>query len=263
MTSVAWSPDSAQIVSGSRDKTVVVWGASTGNRVSTLTGHTGGILSVAWKGDQIASGSADKTAVLWGTGSEAGKQLSLQGHTDWVRGVAFSNQDGAQLATCSDDKSAIIWNSSSGSQLAKLEGHNGFVNSVAWSADNTLVGTASSDKTAMLWDSGSGQVVSRLQGHSGAVVGVAWGAESRQVATCSEDGSVMTWDAAGGGRMAAMSGRTVVADVTHVVGSPAEDLASGAVETTLGIRDVAGEAWNTQGRVQAGGGDACKCCSLC
>jgi WD40 repeat protein len=194
---------------------------------STLSGHTGPVLSVAWKGDRIASGSADQTAIVWSTGNENKKELTLQGHTDWVRGVAFSN-DGAQLATCSDDKTAVVWDSSSGSQITKLEGHGDFVNSVAWSPDNALIGTASKDKTAVVWDAVSGQQVSKLEGHSEVVTGVAWSSEGK--ATCSDD-------------------RTVVADgpgssgTAGVEGSHAgARLAAGSIDATLGVGDVAGEA---------------------
>ena len=92
----------------------------------------------------IATGSADKTAVVWSTEGENMKLITLQGHTDWVGGVAFSN-DVAQLATCSDDKTAVVWNTSSSHQIPRLEGHTNYLDS----PDNMLIGTASTEKTAV------------------------------------------------------------------------------------------------------------------
>jgi WD40 repeat protein len=208
------------------------------------------VLSVAWKGDRIASGSADNTAIVWSTGDENKKELTLQGHTDWVRGVAFSN-DGAQLATCSDDKTAVVWDSSSGSQISRLEGHTDFVNSVAWSPDNALIGTASKDKTAVVWDAGSGQQVCKLEGHSGAVTGVAWSSEQK-VATCSDDRTVATWGGTGSG------------GVARAMGSPdGARLAAGSAVATLGVGDI-GEAWRSvepTSSVQNVDG-TCRCCRM-
>ena len=47
VSSVAFSPDSAVLVSGSWDKTVRMWNAHTGAQLAILKGHkaTGGLLS--------------------------------------------------------------------------------------------------------------------------------------------------------------------------------------------------------------------------
>ena len=45
--SVAWSPDSKKIASGSNDKTIKVWNAQTGQCASTLIGHSGYVTAVS------------------------------------------------------------------------------------------------------------------------------------------------------------------------------------------------------------------------
>jgi WD40 repeat protein len=75
-----------QVVSGSYEKTCIIWDAETGDRVSQLKGHTDEVRSVAWspKGDQIVPGSRDticklalhdKTAVVWDAAN--GEQVEL------------------------------------------------------------------------------------------------------------------------------------------------------------------------------------------
>src|SRR5207249_5705834 len=63
VVTVAWSPDSAYVASGSDDKTVQVWQAKTGSRIFTYSNHSSTVFTVGWSpnGKRIASGSYDKT----------------------------------------------------------------------------------------------------------------------------------------------------------------------------------------------------------
>ena len=91
VTSVAFSPDGAQVVSGSNDKTVRLWDAATGTALQTLEGHTDWVRSVAFSanGAQVVSGSDDNTVRLWDTATGTVLQI-LEGHTNPVTSVAFS-----------------------------------------------------------------------------------------------------------------------------------------------------------------------------
>ena len=64
---LAFSPDSRQIGTCSRDITVKLWDATTGDLQKTLAGHSGTVNAVAFSldGRQIATGSNDETINLW------------------------------------------------------------------------------------------------------------------------------------------------------------------------------------------------------
>ncbi|KAK4456564.1 WD40-repeat-containing domain protein, partial [Cladorrhinum samala] len=49
--SVAFSPDSQRLASGSSDNTVKIWDATSGQCLQTLEGHRGSVKSVAFSSD--------------------------------------------------------------------------------------------------------------------------------------------------------------------------------------------------------------------
>jgi WD40 repeat protein len=68
VSSVAFSPDGAHIVSGSNDKTIRVWDAMTGHAImEPIQAHTKSVSSVVFSPDglHIASGSFDHTIRVW------------------------------------------------------------------------------------------------------------------------------------------------------------------------------------------------------
>jgi WD40 repeat protein len=91
--SVAFSPDGSKIVSGSRDKTIRVWDASTGvEMLPHLQGHRSGVTSVAFSpnGSKIVSGSYDRTIRVWDASTGVEMLTPLQGHDSDINSVAFS-----------------------------------------------------------------------------------------------------------------------------------------------------------------------------
>ena len=65
--SVAFSPDGTRIATGSKDLTVKLWDAATGEETRMFRGRTGPVTSVAFSpdGTRIASGGEDRTLRVW------------------------------------------------------------------------------------------------------------------------------------------------------------------------------------------------------
>ncbi|RAQ97764.1 hypothetical protein A4R35_19650 [Thermogemmatispora tikiterensis] len=88
--SVAWSPNSSQIASGSSDHSVQVWDASNGSTLLIYQGHRDSVPGVAWSpnGRWIASGGADNLQI-WEAPS--GHRLRSYPHeSEGIRVLAWS-----------------------------------------------------------------------------------------------------------------------------------------------------------------------------
>ena len=80
-----FSPDDSRLVSGGADGTARVWDVATGERLLTLTGHTGPVEDVLYTPDgrQIVTSSSDGTVRAWS--ADTGEmQLVLSGHDSFA-----------------------------------------------------------------------------------------------------------------------------------------------------------------------------------
>ena len=167
VTSVAFSPDGARVLSGSWDKTIKLWDAATGALIRTFEGHSE-LRSLRWRSRPTAPAccraAADKTIKLWDAATGA-LIRTFEGHSDSVTSVAFS-PDGARVLSGSGDKTIKLWDAATGALIRTFEGHSEWVNSVAFSPDGARVLSGSWDKTIKLWDAATGALIRTFEGHS-------------------------------------------------------------------------------------------------
>jgi WD40 repeat protein/tRNA A-37 threonylcarbamoyl transferase component Bud32 len=207
----------------------------------TLTGHTAGVVSVAFSPDgrrlASASGKWDKAGEVKLWNATTGQELrSLQGHTNAVWSVAFS-PDGQRLASASLDKTVKVWDAATGQELLTLQGHTSAIWSVAFSPDGRRLASASSDQTVKVWDATTGQVLRTLLGHTDAVWSVAFSPDGQRLASASSDQTVKVWDATTGQELLTLQGHTgVVWSVAF--GPDGRRLASAGVDGAVKVWDT-------------------------
>jgi WD40 repeat protein len=105
-----------------------------------------------------------------------------------------------------------------------LEGHTGWVRSVAFSSNGTRIVSGSGDKSVRVWDVSTGKVQSVLKGHTYWVNSVAFSSDGTRIVSGSGDKSVRVWDVSNGKVQSVLEGHTggvssvaFSSDGTHIV----------------------------------------------
>jgi len=198
VNSLAFSPDSRYLVSGSSDKNAIIWHINQQQRLHTLKGHTNHIYAVAFTPDskRVVTGSYDHSLRLWRV--KTGELISkLQGHSDKVRSVAISPQDGT-IASGSWDHTIRIWDGKTGRFIKTLANQGTEVGSLSFSHDGGYLvsGTSGSGKKyCHLWSYPSGKEIVTYKQHDNVVIATAISPDGRWVATAGgNDRAIHIWN---------------------------------------------------------------------
>lgn len=235
VNAVAASRDGKLFVSGSEDKSVVVWDADNGKQLRAFLGHPQAVLTVAVRpdGKQIASASEDGSIKLWPlTASDEHREMAEAKDRVWT--VAYS-PDGKTFAAAGADRAVRVYDATNGKLLTTLTGHKGSITTVAFVTNTTLLSTAG-DKLAKVWDVAAGTATD-LTGHGAAVLCGAASADGKLLVTGGADNAVIGW--AGGKPAWTWSGKAAVCGVA--VRKDNQRVAVGTADGQLTLLNVTGE----------------------
>jgi WD40 repeat protein len=214
---VVFSPDGRRLA-GPQSSEVAVWEVATGRQILRIKAGTPADippLAFSPEGRGLACPAGDgRTVKVWDvsgkTGEAAAPLLTVQGHTNPVRGLAFS-RDG-RLA--SHDGAVRIWDVSTGrgvvaAPLLTLPGFDSTCMALRPDGRRLAVGTRVG--RVEIWDisAGSGERTKpalTFRGHTGWVLGVAFSPDGRRLASASEDKTVKVWEAATGQEILSLKG---------------------------------------------------------
>ncbi|KAF9059437.1 WD40-repeat-containing domain protein [Rhodocollybia butyracea] len=137
------------------------------------------------------------------------------------------------------DKTVGIQSSMSGQWprlQATIEGHSGWVWSVAFSPDGNHIASGSADRTLWVWDARTGDLlVGPFTGHDGEINSIAFSCDGKSIVSGSDDKTVRVWDA--------QTGKTIGAPLTghrNIVNSvcispTGKQIASASLDKTVHI----------------------------
>ncbi|KAF2736834.1 WD40 repeat-like protein [Polyplosphaeria fusca] len=201
--------DTHLLVSGSADASIIVWDASTGEKLHTLKGHTRGVLHLALDPETyppdadvnvvtVFSAGSDREIRRWSVGREAAGEIQgadgvpapVVAHETSVFAACF---DGAgDLWSASADKTARCLARARGFEADTELVHPDFVRGVVVDEVGGWVVTACRDEEVRVWEKGSGELHHLFEGHYEEVTGIVL-LEGQRVVSVSIDGTVRRW----------------------------------------------------------------------
>ncbi len=251
---LVFSPDGKYALSGDNtggfeaDNVLLMWDVQTGEIVQRFVGHLDWIQTAAFTpdGQQVITGAKDNTAILWdvATGEQVRQFVradlpAVYDPTDqyWVNSVDIS-ADGTQLITGTEGAPGlvILWDVATGAEIRRFEGHDGAVNSVAFSPDEKSIVSASGDNTLIVWDVATATKIHRLQGDTASVQVALFSPDGTTIASASYDGSIRLWDAATGQQVRQLDNGMAVYALAYTPDGKA--VLSGSEDATVRLWDA-------------------------
>jgi WD40 repeat protein len=191
VNSASFSPDSAWVVTVSRDGTARLWQASNGATLAELRGHHDDVRDATFSpdGKLVITASTDGTARVW----EPVVGQALLGYDDSVRSAAFS-ADGTFVVATGRDGNARIWRTDDGSEQMVLmtEGDASSLNDATFSPDGRYVATVNNDGITRVWDWRAATPVATNQQRT-QLLSVAFSPRGDLVAIAGGDGEARIW----------------------------------------------------------------------
>lgn len=138
ITSVIFSPDGQEILSGIEDGRIIVWSVDTGTQTREFTGHSDKITAIEFSlnGEQLLTASDDRAIILWDYRT-ARLVTRFTGHRGAVNDVAFS-PSGTQILSGSDDTRVILWDVSTGNSIQRFSEQDTAITGVAFIKDGRV-----------------------------------------------------------------------------------------------------------------------------
>jgi WD40 repeat protein len=117
----------------------------------------------------------------------------LEGHSDWIRSLAF-DPSGKYLLSGSNDTTLAVWNLEDLHKTRVVGRHWNNITSVIWDNTGLMFATGSSDTTIKIWDAVTYEWLQCIEAHNSRVECLTSHPSKGMFASGSGDKSIMVWD---------------------------------------------------------------------
>ncbi len=242
---VAYSLHGQTIVSASRDRTLRLWNAETGDELQTLSvPYSNGYTNAVFRHDGKCIVAACSYIRIWDLETNETLDFGPDEPSESINCVAYS-PDGKKVVSGSGDSSRPgkiqIWDAETGQELQFLGEHSIWVKSVAFSPDGTRVASGSQDGSLKIWSTETGEELIRLLADSGSIASAAFRPDGRRIVAGGGNafsaGKITIWGTRTGLKLLSLKGHGDW--VTSVAYSPdGKHIVSGSADKTVRIWDA-------------------------
>lgn len=197
---VCFSADGNFLASASHDHTLRVWDIRRGQCIQTLEGHSDRVRVVAFSpdGNRLLSGSDDQTVRLWDVSIGECVQEFQGPLINWAWSVTFTPEPGSSssiqvpLAANGDEHTVRLWNVEAQSYCGELEGHDGSVSVMSFSADGRRL-ASSDEQDVRIWEPGNSKCLCAIHDPKSRVGSLVFSPNAQLLATGHADRTVRLW----------------------------------------------------------------------
>ena len=284
--SLAFSPDSKTLLSGSNDKTVRLWDVETGQLLHLLTGHRKRVkcVGISPDGQLLLSCSPDGQVRAWDrkllthkkTGDSHYIVKASSRTITLVSALPVSPDRRSPIfATGAEHGKVSIWNLETGQWQRTIQAHSSPILSLAFSKDGQWLASGSQNHTIKLWDLNDPSEQYRYvigNAHYSEILSLAISTQYQILVSGGADRTIKLWDLATGEKRSPkpiLEGHTgrvwcvaVSPDGSKIASASADftvklwDIQTGNLLQTFGhLGEVRTVAFSPDGKLLASGGD--------